>query len=156
MMKSIFKEPSKMKAKLILMCTAVSVSLCLLACAPTPKQEAVNVSCDDFTQAHFMSEALEVTAGESFTVTLCSNPTTGFQWSAAQISQQAVIEQTDHQFTPPSYQDGSPPAPGSPGQEVWTFKALKPGESTISMEYDQPWEGGMKSAWTFALTVVVK
>ena len=145
-----------MKTKLILMCTMVSISLCLLACAPAPKQEAVDVSCDDFMKVHFISEEVEVTAGESFTVTLCSNPTTGFQWSAAQIGDQAAIEQVDYQFTPPAYTDGRPPAPGSPGTEVWTFKARKVGESTISMEYNQPWEGGMKAAWTFALTVVVK
>jgi len=145
-----------MKAKPILMCAAVSISLCLLACSPTPKQEAVVVSCDDFMNVHFIGEKVEVASGESFTVTLCSNPTTGFQWSEAQISDQVAIEQIDHQFTPPEYTGDSPPAPGSPGQEVWTFKALKPGESTISMEYDQPWEGGMKAAWTFVLTVVVK
>jgi len=107
-------------------------------------------------KVHFISEEVEVASGESFTVTLCSNPTTGFQWAEAQISDPATIEQIDHQFTPPAYTDGSPPAPGSPGKEVWTFKALKPGDSTVSMEYNQPWEGGMKAAWTFVLTVVVK
>ena len=144
-----------MKAKLILMCAAVSLPLCLLACSPTP-EVAVEVSCDDFSKVHFIAEEVTVDSGESFTVTLCSNPTTGFQWSAAQISDPAIIEEVDRQFTPPGYTDGSPPAAGAPGQEVWTFKARKAGESTISMEYDQPWEGGMKSAWTFVLTVVVK
>jgi len=45
---------------------------------------------------------------------------------------------------------------GAGGEEVWTFKALKAGTSKISMEYSQSWEGGMKAAETFALTVVVR
>jgi len=46
--------------------------------------------------------------------------------------------------------------PGTPGEEVCTFKALKKGETTISMEYSRPWEGSEKTTWTFVLTVVVK
>jgi inhibitor of cysteine peptidase len=45
---------------------------------------------------------------------------------------------------------------GAPGKEIWTFKALKKGTSTISMEYSQPWPNGTKAAETFDLTVVVK
>ena len=50
----------------------------------------------------------------------------------------------------------TPPPPGTAGQEIWTFKALRPGTSTISMDYSRPWEGGEKGEWTFKLTVVVK
>ena len=93
--------------------------------------------------------------GDSFTVTLCSNPTTGFMWSeSAQISDQTVLQQTDHQLVMPESEP--PPPPGTPGQEVWTFQALNKGETTVSMEYSRPWEGGEKGNWTFALTVVVK
>ena len=145
-----------MKFKLVLMCAVVAISLCFLACSPAPKQAAVDVSCDDFMQRNTIAEEAEVTAGDSFTVTLCSNPTTGFQWAEAQISDQAVIEQVDHKFEAPEYPSDRPPPPGTPGQEDWTFTALKQGKSTISMEYNQPWEGGLKGEWTFVLTVVVK
>jgi predicted secreted protein len=49
---------------------------------------------------------------------------------------------------------GPPPPPGTPGQEVWTFNALKAGESTISLDYS--WLGGEKGEWTFVLNVVVE
>jgi len=45
---------------------------------------------------------------------------------------------------------------GAPGEEVWTFKALKKGTSTIALEYSRPWEGGEKGEWTLNLTVIVK
>jgi len=144
-----------MKSKLILMCAVVAISLGLFACSPTTKQASVEVSCDDFRKLQHISKEVEVAAGGSLTVTLCSNPTTGFLWSeSAQISDQTVLQQTGHQLVMPGAEP--PPPPGTPGQEIWTFKALKEGKSTISMEYSRPWEGGEKGEWTFVLAVVVK
>lgn len=144
-----------MKSRLIPICVMVALSLFLLACFPTAKQGAVEVSCDDFYEQNHISRAVEVAAGDSFTVTLCSNPTTGFIWSEqAQISDQTVLQQTDHQLVMPESEP--PPPPGTPGQEVWTFQALKKGEAVVSMEYSRPWEGGEKGTWIFNLTVVVK
>ena len=144
-----------MKLKSSLVCAVVAISLLLVACSPTPKQASVEVSCDDFMKVNHISQEVEVSADGSLTVTLCSNPTTGFLWSeSAQISDTTVLQQTDHQLVVPGPEP--PPPPGTPSQEVWTFKALKKGTSTISMEYSRPWEGGEKGAWTFALTVAVK
>lgn len=139
-----------MKSKLVLMCAMVATSLSLCACSPV-----IDVSCDDFMNLQHISQEIEVTVDGSFTVTLCSNPSTGFQWSeSAQISDQTILQQTAYEFVPPT--DGLLLAPGIPGKEIWTFQALKKGESTISMEYSQSWEGGEEAAWTFNLTVTVK
>jgi len=145
-----------MKSKLILMFTISAISLSLFACSPAPKQVSIEVSCDDFMKQQHISQEVQVPAGDSFTVTLCSNPTTGFQWESAQISDQTVLQQSDHKFEAPEYNGDMPPPPGSPGKEIWTFQALKEGKSTISIEYSQPWEDGMKATWTFVLTVVAK
>ena len=143
-----------MKSKVIIMGAVVALSLGLLACAPAAKAVSVEVSCDDFYDQNHISRAVEVATGDSFTVTLCSNPTTGFIWSeSAQISDQTVLQQTDHKFVAPEEAEA---IMGAAGQEVWTFKALKKGETTVSLEYSRPWEGGEKGAWTFNLTVVVK
>ena len=144
-----------MKAKLILICITVTILLSLFACSPAPKQVYLEVPCDDFYEYQQISKEVEVAVDGSLTVTLCSNPTTGFQWSeSAQISDQTVLQQTGHQFVSPESEP--PPPPGTPGQEIWTFKALKEGESTISMEYSRPWEEGEEATWTFNLTVTVK
>jgi len=136
-----------MKSKLVLMCAMVATSLSLCACSPP-----IDVSCDDFTDLQHISQEVEVTVDDSFTVTLCSNATTGFQWTeSAQISDPTVLQQTNHEFVPP---EGD--VLGAPGKEVWTFQTLKEGECTVSMEYSQPWEGGEEAVWTFNLTVTVK
>lgn len=134
-----------MKSKLALICTLVAISLCLCACSSAPAQLSVDASSS--------GQKVEIAAGGSLTVTLESNATTGFQWSEkAEISDSAVLQQVSHEFVAPEKKD----VVGAPGKEVWTFKALKKGTSTISMEYSQPWEGGTKAAQTFSLTVVVK
>jgi len=142
-----------MKAKLVLICVVGVLSPFLFACAPAPKQVSAEVSCDDFYQQNHISKEVEVAVGGTVSVTLCSNPSTGFIWSeTAQVSDQNVLQQTDHRVVP-SEGEG---LVGAPGQEVWTFTALKKGASTVSIEYSRPWEGGEKGAWTFTLTVTVK
>jgi len=144
-----------MKSKLILICAMAVITLCLFACSSASKEVSVEVSCDDFMENQHISQEVEVQADGSLTVTLCSNPSTGFQWSeSAEISDHTVLEQVDHNFVMPDSEP--PPPPGTPGKEVWTFKALKEGKSTVSIEYSRPWESGEKATWTFVLDVVVK
>jgi len=142
-----------MKSKLVLTCAVVAILLGLLACSPASKQVSVEVSCDDFMKDHHISQEVEVAVDGSLTVTLCSNPTTGFLWSeSAQINDQTILQQTGHRFEGPEAEN----IIGGAGKEIWTFKALKKGTSTISMEYSRPWEQGVEPAKTFTLTVIVK
>jgi len=149
-----------MKMKPMLTVVVIATALLLAACA-TPAQPAskawVEVSCDEFYDDHHIDTRLEVQAGETFEVKVCSNPTTGFQWSETpENSDQTVLQQIAHEFIPPEDLAERPPPAGSPGKEVWTFKTLKKGTSTISFEYSRPWEGGEKGEWTCTVNVVVK
>jgi len=146
-----------MKSKLILTGVVVAVLLSLVACTSATKQAEVSVDINDFMEQKDISQEVEVAVDGSLTVTLGSNPTTGFRWSeSAEISDQNVLQQTGHEFIAPEGEGDEPPAPGTSGKEVWTFKALKKGTTEVSMEYSRPWEGGEKAEWTFVLTVVVK
>jgi inhibitor of cysteine peptidase len=144
-----------MKTGLILMGSLAVISLCFFGCSPVPKQVSVEASCDDFYEHQAISQEVQVAVDGSLTVTLCSNPTTGFEWESASISDQTVLQEVDHKFEA-SEATGDGSAVGAPGRDVWTFQALKKGTSTISMEYSRPWEGGEKAEWTFVLTAVVK
>ena len=140
-----------MKLKLILICAMVALSLSLFSC--TSKQAALEVTCDDFMEFKHITWEVKVNTGDSVIVTLCSNPTTGFQWSeSAQISNQTVLKQTDHRYEPV----GEKNIVGGAGQEVWTFKALNKGTTTVSIEYSRPGEGGEKGHWTFVATITVE
>lgn len=141
-----------MKIKLVILGILAVMSLSLLACASAAAAESVEISIDDFSNQKDISREITVSAGDSFKVSLESNVTTGYSWSEqAQISDAAILEQKDHEYIEPDSD-----LMGAAGQEVWTFKALKKGTATISMDYSQPWEGGEKSARTITVTVTVK
>ena len=134
-----------MKSKLVLTCTIAAILLCLLACAPAPQEVSVDAS--------YSGKEVELGVGGPLLVTLESNPgSTGFEWELAEISDETVLQKVDQRYEP----QGEGGMVGAPGKEIWTFKGLKKGETNISMEYSQPWEGGTKAAETFELTVVVK
>jgi inhibitor of cysteine peptidase len=151
------KRGNRMKAKAIITVTTMVLAIFLPACSSGPRQTALEVSCDEFTNQKNVTKQVEVGAGDTLTVTLCSNPSTGFSWSeSAQVSDQTIVQQTDHKYVAPEAEAGTTPVVGAAGTEVWTFEALKKGTSTIYVEYSRPWEGGEKGEWTFHLTVVVK
>ena len=134
-----------MKSTLVLVCIIVVISLGLFACSES-------VSPASAECAYAWNQATEVAVGGTLTVTLESNPTTGFEWALVTITDETVLEEEGHAFMAP--EAGAPLGTG--GEEVWTFKALKEGESTIGMEYRRPWEQGVEPDKVFVLTVVVK
>ncbi len=95
---------------------------------------------------------VEVAESGKVIVTLESNLSTGFRWELVENTDEGVLEAAGNKI----YQLVDGPMPGAGGHEIWTFKALKKGTSTISMEYSRPWEGGEKGVQTFELTVVVE
>jgi len=147
-----------MKTKLIAAALTALVLFVVAGCSPvsgdTPAREAsIEVAIDEFEQAKNVTREVVVAEGGTLTLTLGSNPTTGFSWGeAAQIADPTVLQQTDSQTQPPQAQGMG----GAPGAQVWTFEALKKGATTVSLDYSRPWEGGEKGVWSFELTVTVK
>jgi inhibitor of cysteine peptidase len=136
-------------------------SIIFNACASSTQPEAgnrwvwVEKQCDEFQDNKHLSDTIEINSGDTLVVVLCSNPTTGFSWTEdARIDDTSVLEQENHEFSGP--ESNPPPPAGTPGLESWRFNTLKPGTSTIYLEYSRPWEGGEKAEWTFTLEVNVK
>jgi len=150
------------KYRIPVLLTASILIILLLACAPaaapstTPAAgpgAVVTVTCDQFSQKAHITRDVTVGAGSTITVTLCSNPTTGFQWGEqAQISNPQVLKQTSHKSVGPA----DTTLVGAPGSQVWTFQALSAGTGTASFSYSRPWEGGEKDVQTFKLNVTVQ
>ena len=133
-----------MKLKWLLIGVIAAVLLVITACSRVVSQASVNES-DSGKQVEIWAN------GGILTVTLESNQTTGYSWELREISDPGVLQKTDNEYETPT--SG---LVGAGSKEVWTFKALNAGTTTLSMEYSQPWEGGQKGAKSFTLTVVVK
>jgi predicted secreted protein len=70
---------------------------------------------------------IEVNAGADFTITVETNPNTGLHWEVAVELNTAVVDYVWKDFFAKSEREGSP------GWDVWTFKAVAPGETTITL-----------------------
>lgn len=77
-------------------------------------------------------EPIGVTAGESFNISLESNPTTGYMWEPEFDTE--FLKLVDRKYVSDST------LPGFPGVETFEFEALKAGESEIKLVYKRSWE----------------
>ncbi len=123
--------------------------------SPPTLYSSISVPIEEFRNHPHIDGVMQALVGETLTVTLGSNPTTGFRWSEeAEISDETVVQQVSHRYVGKEYE--TPPPPGTSGEEVWIFKALKKGTTTIYMEYSRPWIEEDIGYWTATITVTIK
>jgi len=139
-----------MKLRIFLVFTVLTSSLFLSSCIVTSYDFEADISCAEFDQSSHRSGEFEVQVGDRIRVELCSNPTTGFEWDY-EMTVDNVLKEEDHDFEEPEGDD-----PGAAGIETWTFEAVETGTTEVQMEYSQPSEGGLKSQWTYNMTVTVQ
>jgi inhibitor of cysteine peptidase len=79
---------------------------------------------------------IEIGVGQQFVIALGSNPTTGYSW-------QESYDETMLKLVEKTYEEeAEEDLVGAGGIEYFRFKALKEGGTTITLTYEQPWEGG--------------
>jgi len=94
-----------------------------------------------------------VVLGRIFTVTLESNPSTGYRWEWVDHQDSIVEQMGQAQFKP--RETGDPPLVGAGGWESFDFKAVHQGQMTLKLVYRRPWEEGVEPLKTFLLQVTV-
>ena len=78
-------------------------------------------------------QVMHQTLHKPFSITLKSNPTTGYRWQAG-FNKRAI------QLVKETYEKPSTKLLGASGQQVFVFRPLKTGETKIEMIYKRPWE----------------
>ena len=116
----------------------------LSGCVPTSSGEAVTLDADD------NGSTVTIPVSGSFTVSLASNPTTGYEWGLVDLTT-SILENTDHQYV----QDAAPPGMvGVGGTETWEFTGRSAGTTTLRLEYRRPWETE-EEVESFEVTVTI-
>ncbi|MBA7665140.1 hypothetical protein ES703_73207 [subsurface metagenome] len=111
----------------------------------------MNIPIEQFQSQPHVDVVMSTVLGAELTITLGSNPTTGYQWSEdAEISDKNIVEQISHVFVGPGIDE----PPGTSGEEVWVFKALKRGTTTILLDYSRSWTGA--GLWAVTITATIK
>ena len=131
--------------------TILLLPLLALGCGGGGDQ-TVELSLDDFTAQNNIVKNIELGSPGSLTVKLGSNPTTGYEWADAEISNAAVITQKSHDYVGPEDTE----LMGAPGTDVWVFDSKATGSATIKFSYSQPWETSEPGTFTLTINVTVK
>ena len=140
-----------MNTKILTLITLMIFTIALFSCIVTSVTVEKEFSCDDFSENPTgLNDDYDIEIGDKITVRLCSNATTGFQWDY-EITGDIAVKEEDHDFEEPESN-----LAGAAGIEVWTFEGTEKGTAVVSMEYGQPWEGGMKKEWVYTLTITVE
>jgi hypothetical protein len=82
---------------------AVTMSLLMSGCAVARKHVSIEVDCDDFCANQHVTDEVRVLADGTVTITLCSNPSTGFQWEPTVCCplRAVIMAEVDRNFVPP-------------------------------------------------------
>jgi inhibitor of cysteine peptidase len=94
---------------------------------------------------------VDLQLGDEIVITLDSNPSTGYTWEAENLDTTMFKSSGEPIFT-----RGDSTLVGSGGTLTLTFKALKTGNSTLTLIYHRPWETGVSPINTFTVNVIVK
>ena len=95
--------------------------------------------------ASYSGKEVEISGGDSLTLTLPSDIRTGYTWTAT-INDNRILHEVDHDYIGQV---------GVGGKDVWSFKASRKGTATVSIEYSRPNEENVPPLETFFLTVSV-
>lgn len=94
---------------------------------------------------------IRLRTGETLTVRLESNPTTGYSWQVMEFDNSVLRQDGDPEYKPSPGSDGQV---GAGGEETLRFKALGPGKTRLTLGYMRPWED-LPPIETFTIQVIV-
>lgn len=92
-------------------------------------------------EADRIATRISARTGDSITITLVSNPTTGYQWKLREPPDSSIIALTGSAYLP-----DATGLVGSGGREVYSFRAAGEGTARLTFVYLRPWEGLEKAA----------
>ena len=95
---------------------------------------------------------ITVNSGDAITLTLESNPTTGYSWQVMEIDNRVLIQDGDPEYKQFSSSEG---LVGAGGTETFRFKVVGTGTTTLGLGYMRPWES-VPPIETYTVTIRVE
>lgn len=115
--------------------------LALAACAAAPPVPAIpdapSAAGDGLVRPDAQGRAT-LAVGQVLEIALMANASTGYQWQVVSDGAPSLVRTTGPATPPPM--DTQPPMPGAPSLARWWFRAERPGEVRLRLEYRRPWE----------------
>lgn len=137
-----------MKKYFILPFLAILLAACTTATATPVADPAAGNTRPALTDP---ATPIEVAAGETFHIVVVSNPSTGYHWEFTNELDLSIVE-----FVSSDYTTDEPVMPGSGGVDVWTFKAVAPGQTQITLGSYPPDISATEPSETMTFDIIVK
>jgi predicted secreted protein len=93
----------------------------------------------------------QLAAGQSFILSLASNPSTGYIWEFQSEGDEALLSLLGSSYKSDS---SDPYIVGQGGRNYWQFKALQAGTTELTLVYARPWES-VQPLKTFTLPITI-
>lgn len=93
--------------------------------------------------------------GEAMSITLESNPSTGYSWFATSSNPDVLAQMGEPEYQAPA-SDSTAPIVGAAGAQTFFFQAADTGTVTLSLDYMRGWEKDVTPEKTITITVEVK
>ena len=133
-----------MKKLLLISLAALILAGCganATAVPSSPTEEVLNITNP--------SKTIEVAPGSEFKIVIRSNPSTRYHWEEAEALDTKVVDYIWKDYIP-----DKPDTPDLGGRDIWRFKAVAPGQTTITLGYY--YADTFDSAQMKTFTIVVK
>jgi inhibitor of cysteine peptidase len=118
----------------------LGITLLLTGCAaifstptPTPPLPPTAETPNPLPEPTDHTQLITVPAGETFELVVPSNPSTGYRWNIIPELDETIVG-----FVEQGYIAEEPVMPGSGGMDVWTFRAVGGGDTTVVLGYYPP------------------
>ena len=134
----------------ILSFLVIGVCLLLMSSCTTSYDFSLVVTCEDFEDNPNTESEFTLDVGDKIRIELCANPSTDYEWEYEMTEDDIVMEE-DHDYDEPESD-----IDGTAGTEFWTFEAVNPGNTEISMEYTLPDAGNTEGSWILVMTITVE
>lgn len=123
---------------------------------PTDKLQGIHLSSiqakgDTGQQFSDPSKPIQIAAGQQFSIVLDSNRTTGYQWQLSKPLNAAILQKVDNIYESPQTN-----LTGAGGKDLWTFKAVAAGKTSVQFQYVRPWEKNVAPVKTSTFEITVQ
>lgn len=122
---------------------ALAVAVCCASCAQFSSGSRLVLTEKD------SGRTLDVEVGDTITLRLPANPSTGYLWSS-KLPDMGILREVENRYETPEKSRG---VAGAPVIKVYSFAVVGPGETGIKMEYRRPWEVGSAPEATFDVLI---
>ncbi len=97
-------------------------------------------------------QTISIDANQEFIIALGSNPTTGYMWQESHDESMLKLVESKYEAGKEAKQG----VVGAGGVEYFHFKALKTGETEITLVYKRPWEKPAPQDVTEVFTISIR